>query len=91
MAGPIAAGTHSIGEWVEVRGSFNSFGGGDLYRLPRSGNIYSGSFLIVGAAGSEMTYKFYGQRITWEPRADRALTLGTAQIAQTVPPAVWNV
>jgi hypothetical protein len=91
MTASIAAGTHSIGEWVEVRGSFNNFGGGDLYRLTRSGNIYSGSFLIVGNAGSSVTYKFYGQRITWESGADRTLTLGTAQISQTVPQATYRV
>jgi hypothetical protein len=91
MSAPIAAGTHSIGEWVEVRGPFNNFGGGDLYRLSRSGNVYSGTFLIVGAAASTVTYKFYGQRITWEPRADRTLTLGPVQQGQTVPAAVWNV
>jgi len=91
MSAPIAAGTHSVGEWVEVRGSFNNFAGGDLYRLTRSGNIYSGSFLIVGNSGTSVTYKFYGQRITWEPRADRTLTLGPAQTNQTVPAAVWNV
>jgi hypothetical protein len=91
MTAPIAAGTHSVTEWVEVRGSFNNFGGGDLYRLTRNGNIYSGSFLLVGNSGSAVTYKFYGERITYEPRADRTLTLGPAQTNQTVPAAVWNV
>lgn len=91
MSAPIAAGTHSVGDWVEVRGSFNSFGGGEAYRLARNGNIYSGSFQIVGNAGSTVTYKFYGQRITWEPGADRSLVLGPVQVAQTVPAAVWNV
>lgn len=91
MSAPIAAGTHSVGEWLEVRGSFNSFSGGDIYRLTRSGDIYTGTFPIVGNAGSTVTYKFYGQRITWEPRADRTLVLGAAQVAQTVPAAVWNV
>lgn len=91
MSAPIAAGTHSVTEWVEVRGSFNSFSGGDLYRLTRSGNIYSGTFLIVGNAGSAVTYKFYGQRITWESRSDRSLALGPAQTGQTVPAATWNV
>jgi hypothetical protein len=91
MSAPIAAGTHSLGEWVEVRGSFNNFGGGDLYRLTRSGNVYSGTFLVVGNAGTTTTYKFYGQRIEWEPRSDRTLTLGPAQTNQTVPPALWNV
>jgi len=91
MSAPIAAGTHSVTEWVEVRGSFNNFSGGDLYRLTRNGNIYSGSFLIVGAAASTVTYKFYGQRIEWELRADRTLTLGPVQVSQTVPSATWSV
>lgn len=91
MSAPIAAGTHNVSHWVEVRGSFNDFGGGDLYRLNRNGNVYSGAFPIVGNAGATVTYKFYGQEITWESRADRTLVLGTAQIAQSTPPAVWNV
>lgn len=91
MSAPIAAGTHTVGEWVEVRGVFNNFVGGDLYRLARNGNVYSGTFLIVGNAGSSITYKFYGERITWEPGSDRTLVLGPAQTGQTVPNAVWNV
>ena len=56
MSAPITAGTHSVGEWLEVRGSFNDFGGGDIYRLTRNGNVYTGTFPIVGTAGSTVTY-----------------------------------
>jgi len=91
MAAPIAAGTHLTSDWVEVRGSFNDFGGGDIYRLTRTNNIYSGTFPIMGAAGLSVTYKFYGQGITWETIADRTLLLGAVQTPQTVPQVVWNL
>lgn len=91
MSAPIAAGTHTVDKWVEVRGEFNGWSGGAIYRLARAGNVYAGAFVITGNAGAALAYKFYSEQITWEGGADRTLILGAAQQTQTVPQATWNV
>ena len=85
---------------VEVRGDFNSFSGGTLWRLTNNGSgIFSGSFVLEGAEGGTNGYKYVAliasntnTTTVWErvdvPRTNsnvnRTFTLGPTNTAQTV-------
>jgi hypothetical protein len=70
---------------VEVRGSFNGFGGGQNVLTDVDGDgIYSGTFPVEGAEGSEIAYKFYATGdggLGYEAGADRVATLPPADNA----------
>lgn len=85
---------------VEVRGDFNNFGGGSLWRLTNNGSgIFTGSFVLEGAEGQTNNYKYVAliasntnTTTVWErvdfPRTNaninRAFTLGPTNTTQTV-------
>lgn len=77
---------------VEVRGSFNNWGGGfALSPSATDPNLYVGTTDITGASGSTVEYKFVtvsGDTLNWESSNNRAFTMPTA--AQTVPVAYFN-
>lgn len=74
---------------VEVRGSFNGWGGGFALTPTSAGStIYTGTREIAGDAGSNVEFKFVkliGGTANWESRPNRSFTLASS--AQTLP--VW--
>jgi hypothetical protein len=77
---------------VEVRGSFNNWGGGfALAPSATDPNLYVGTTDVAGAAGSAVEYKFVtlsGGTANWETSNNRSFALGSE--AQTLPVAFFN-
>ena len=95
-----AAGGFTPGvDTVKVTGSFNDWStSGTNYQLadenPADG-IYTGTFILTGAPGGSISYKFFNTRSAapndgYESIADRTASLGPVGETQTLPTVFWN-
>jgi len=95
-----AAGGFTPGvDTVKVTGSFNDWStSGTNYQLadenPTDG-IYTGTFILTGAPGGSISYKFFNTRSAapsdgYESIANRTASLGPVGETQTLPTVFWN-
>lgn len=83
---------------IKVVGSFNNWNtGGTVYQLtdPEVDGTYSGTFSIIGAAGSSISYKFFNTKTGapnggYENDPNRTAVLGAADVPQVLPTVFWN-
>lgn len=94
-----AAGGFTPGvDSIKVTGSFNNWDtGGTAYQLadPEEDGIYTGTFTIVGEAGTSISYKFFNTKTGapnggYENDPNRTAVLGAADTPQILPAVYWN-
>ena len=82
---------------VQLRG-LGGFGEAEAQPLTRVGEtlVYSGTFAVPGAAGSEFAYKFWATGLNFEvvvpadPFANRTTTLGPSGVAEVLPTVFFS-
>ena len=94
-----AAGGFTPGvDSIKVTGSFNNWDtGGTAYQLadPEQDGIYTGTFTIVGDAGTSISYKFFNTKSGapnggYENDPNRTAVLDAADTPQILPTVYWN-